>query len=85
MEGDEGVKKLATVLALTGALVLSGAASCEKEPSKEYWQFEVPDCDADDKVGTWDVKDCGPSPVARTPGAKPKVTGPAPKPRTTRR
>jgi hypothetical protein len=66
------VKKIASILALSGALVFGAAAACEKPPPREFYPLEIPDCDADDKVGKWDTVDCGPSPQPKRSTAAPK-------------
>lgn len=76
------MKKFLTAAGLSAVLVFGGAASCEGsgEPT-EFEQYEFPDCDADDKVGKWDVADCGPSPAPRT-SVRPMQTAFQPKPGT---
>lgn len=68
------MKKTGTALALAGVLAFAGAASCDKPEGTTYYPVEIGDCDADDKVGTWDVVDCGPSPEPRKTKAAPKPT-----------
>ena len=34
-----------------------------QEPANPGPSVEISDCDADDKIGKWDVEDCGPSPL----------------------
>lgn len=77
------MKKIATALALAGALTLTTAASCDVQPT-EYHPVEFPDCDADDKIGKWDTMDCGPSPIPSIKTRMPQpATGKTPAPRRT--
>jgi hypothetical protein len=75
------VKKVMTAVVLSGALVFGTAGSCESRPT-EYYETELPDCDADDRSPHWEVADCGPSPRPMKTAYQPK---PTPKPRVTRR
>lgn len=73
--------KSLTTVGLGLVLVFGGAASCNDREPRPYYPVEIPDCDADDKIGKWDTEDCGPSPAASKKSSTPRRT---PAPRRTR-